>query len=248
MQATKSHNQIPHKHRFTLVELMVVLIIIGIMLAALAPAFNRLMTGNAVGAAARMVSSQLRLARSEAVSRRQYIAIIMPGNTFTPPASDTTSPYKYQSFRAAVVTHSSGTYTFDKWVEGTVWTFLPLGAVIAEADTDGYMSGSLPVPTGTDWVELIADADFKLEIPVDSNGTSKWKIEDHSALVVTGIPPAPLEEVRAVIFTPNGRCAQKTFVTILEGVAPNGTIERENKNNIRVMEINAFTGQIRYLF
>ena len=127
MQATKSHNQIPHKHRFTLVELMVVLIIIGIMLAALAPAFNRLMTGNAVGAAERMISSQLSLARAEAARRRCEVAIVM----YDDHDYDTTLP-KSSSFRAAYYTDDgkgTGT-TIWKWLPGSQETWLPTGAIV----------------------------------------------------------------------------------------------------------------------
>ena len=86
---------------------------------------------------------------------------------------------------------------------------------------------------------------------------SSWDFSDDSPLLVEdGLSPAKMIDIsgvdntnaRAVIFKPNGRCVQRTYVTIMEGVAPEGVILRENKFNIRVMEINAFTGQIRYLF
>lgn len=117
MQTLKLHNRITQKHRFTLVELMVVLIIIGILLAALAPAFNRLMTGNAVGAAERMISSQLSLARAEAARRRCEVAIVI---------YDETLP-KSSSFRAAY--NPDGTW---QWLPGSQETWLPTGAIIGQ--------------------------------------------------------------------------------------------------------------------
>jgi prepilin-type N-terminal cleavage/methylation domain-containing protein len=244
MQATKTHNRITKKQRFTLVELMVVLIIAGILIAALAPAFNRLMTGNAVGAAARMVSSQLSLARSEAVSRRQYIAVIMPGETFA--QEDTTDKnlylYRYQSFRSAIVepTGTDNEFTFKQWVQGTTWTFLPVGAVIAEANNDVIeLTTTEPrLPAGDAvWTSVDGNAYHKI-----ADGISPAKIFD--------VPLVNNSNVRAVVFKPNGRCNSRIYVTIMEGMVatPDGAIERANKSNIRVMEINAFTGQIRYLF
>jgi len=107
------------KHPFTLVELMVVLIIIGILMAALAPAFNRLMTGNAVGAAERMISGQLALARAEAARRRCDVAIvILP---------------KSSSFRAAYKPNDSGPW---EWMLGSQETWLPTGAIIGQLRTD----------------------------------------------------------------------------------------------------------------
>jgi prepilin-type N-terminal cleavage/methylation domain-containing protein len=118
MQATKTHNRITNKQRFTLVELMVVLIIVGVLIAALAPAFNRLMTGNAVGAAERMISGQLSLARAEAARRRCEVAIVI---------YDETLP-KSSSFRAAY--NPDGTTW--QWLPGSQETWLPTGAIIGQ--------------------------------------------------------------------------------------------------------------------
>ena len=231
----------PGKRPFTLVELMVVLIIIGVLLAALAPAFNRLMLGNAVQVASRMLSSQLSLARAEAVSRRQYIAVIMPGDKFSQPTTDD-NIYRYQSFRSAIVEPAGSANEFDfiEWVPGTQWTFLPVGAVIAEANNSASneldLSGSNPLPLN-DTSAWTIDGTAFFEV---SDGTTK--MYDDPAVSNSGI--------RAVVFRPNGRCADRVYVTLMEGVvsSPGGNIERENKSNIRVMEISQYTGKLKYLF
>jgi len=86
---------------FTLLEMMVVVLIITILLSVTGPAFQRLTRGNAVDASSRMIAAQLRLARAEAISRRTYVAVILPGKDFV--NRDATAIYRYQSFRAAIV-------------------------------------------------------------------------------------------------------------------------------------------------
>ena len=131
------------KRNFTLVELLVVTVIIGIIVGAVVPAFTRLMTGNAVSYGLRMTTSQLNMARTEACARRKYVAVVILDKASNAasgaylPESGTNVGYCC-AFRSCYVTKSvsggSASYTFEKWVPGTKWEYLPKGAYF-RADT-----------------------------------------------------------------------------------------------------------------
>ena len=229
---------------FTLVELLVVIVIISIILSLTAPAFTRIMVGNSVDSAARMVSSQLMLARAEAIARRKYVAVIMPGSSIQAPTTST-EVYNSQSFRTAYVEPDSGDdFKLTEWVPGTQWSFLPKGALIAALDSD---NSSLKQETDPD------DATKKIWVPkgdawTPEDGSSITSVKEDSVKVIEGATNDT--SIRAVVFKPNGRTVKRMFITVMEGICADNdsSIERKNTNNIRVMEINAYTGQVQYIY
>lgn len=246
---------------FTLVELLVVIAIMVIIMGFSVPMFSKMSFGNAVDGASRMISSQLSLARAEAVAKRQYIAIVMPGEDFEQPEDgEKTDEYHFNSFRAAIVkeTDASREFEFVKWFPGTEWGFLPKGAVIAEADGDSVESSA------TDGVECIENT-VGTEVQsrkvnsgwLDSNKLSgddpntKTIVKDGSSTSI--VEGKTNNKVRAIIFQPNGRVVggQNMYVTLVEGVAVESgssyVLTNGNKENMRLMKINQYTGKITYL-
>lgn len=241
-------NRAQHKTRhFTLIELLVVVAIMIVLLGITAPAFSKITRGRAVDTASRMISSQLMLARAEAVSKRRSIAVIIPGHYLDAPSDG--NAYQYASFRSAWVKYNEteGRYEFEDWVEGTSWTFLPIGGVVA------YIDYEKTTPTS-----LKYDSTTKSYLPSDTpnwfTGTSLLDRKDKAEEVFEGSVKmfdgqSQSKGVRAVVFKPDGRCAKKVDITLMEGVVEPGSnvIDRINEPNIHVLDVSRLTGQLKYL-
>lgn len=252
---------------FTLVELLVVIAIMVIIMGFSVPMFSKMSFGNAVDGASRMISSQLSLARAEAVAKRQYIAIVMPGTDFKQPEDGkTTDEYNFRSFRAAIVEedddNNDNTFNFKAWFPGTEWSFLPKGAVIAEVDGDADT-----MDDSSTTVECIVSPLGSGEVDT-RNLNKKWlgtdsklgqdgtytKINDtSSAKMVDGKINS---DVRAVVFKPNGQVAGGTkFVTLIEGIPtehgsdsnPEYRLTNGNIENMRLMRVGRLTGKVTYV-
>ena len=250
----KNRKQRKTRH-FTLIELLVVVAIMIVLLGITAPAFSKITRGRAVDTASRMISSQLMLARAEAISRRKYVAVIIPGHNFVAPTDGT---YHYGSFRSAFVKKITDMeYEFDGWVEGTSWTFLPLGAFVAyidyKEDTPSSLkyvveSNSYEPSDNFNWFtggesedKHQKDDDPKVKVTEKSGASGDKKFFEDGNPQTTG--------VRAIIFKPNGQCSTKVDITLMEGVLTPGSnsMERINEPNIHVIDVSNLTGQMKYL-
>ncbi|MBN2449054.1 MAG: hypothetical protein JXR77_01615 [Lentisphaeria bacterium] len=207
--------QVSIRRRFTLVELLVVMVIVVLLMAVAIPTILKVTSSSGVEAGSRMVGSQLRLARQEAITQRKHVAILFP--TLNSSGGDTVA---FTGFRPCFVVNDSGTYRFDKWVPNVPWNFVPVGTVIIEADQDGPTAAN-PDPDLSDGaITTIAD--------------------------VAGFA----NPVRAVVFRPAGRLVSlQRDVTLVEGALTPGAaspIVRNPENWIN-LEINQFTGRVRFL-
>ena len=113
---------------FTMVELIVVLVIMAVLLRLAVPVFDKMVMGSNVDIGARLVASQLRLARQYAITKREYVAVMLPEKTFDSTDSIAGSKeYRASSIRTCIC-DSSG--EFDRYINGTQWHFLPKGIYI----------------------------------------------------------------------------------------------------------------------
>ena len=221
---------------FTLIELMVVIGIMIIILSLSAPAFRKLAMGSSVDIAARMVSSQLMLARAEAISRREYIAVVMPDSSFSKDTNDV-SNYSYTAFRSAIVEKSGTDYKFKEWVPGTNWSFLPVGAIIRD------VSDSTPSIITYNSTSGKYERDASVNSFSTGGGFASIK-EDSSGDLMNGVNNTS-NTIRCIIFKPNGRTTQSSFITIKEGLTDD--LKDQLVENCHILEISQFTGQSRFI-
>lgn len=205
----------PLTARFTLVELLVVIVIMGILMALVVPAFKNF--GGGVDGAARMVGSQLRLARQYAIAHRQKVAVIMPG-----PAAGAPADKRYVGFRTA--RWNAVTNVFQG-IPGTKWEFLPKGTVIAEADNDKN-----PDQNDNPWTPK-DDTYTAVDYDEDGDGSRDY---GGGLRAVVFLPSGRLD-------------SDQRYVTITQGFFTGTQLQITNRENYAILEIDQYTGRVSYV-
>ena len=224
--------------RFTIIELFVTMVIVVILLALVAPLFERMGAGNRVNSTARIIGSQLSLARQLAQSKSSYVALILPGDVPGLPESN-----KFKIHRIAYLDDdTSGGYVFSRWAEDSKWLYLPKGCTLMEADDDAGIND------GTVYTKLPSDNNITEVDDVDLGG------------VVRGSNAS--DDVRAIVYSPTGKIAPAgttRYITIGEAswtgtswdivnpVPPTQMHTNESCANQISIEVNGFTGGLSYL-
>jgi len=211
--------------RYTLVEILIVIAIIGMMIYMGLPAFEKILTGTGVELTARNMTSKLGMARNYAISKRKTVALLMP-TTGLP------DQYCFSATRTCIVdstgSYNGGTqvttYSFQRWIEGENWDFLTVGSVIIHVDNAAGYSSTIQAHEQVDGV----------------------KCTD------IGASYSSVDNVRAIIFKPTGKidCDSSAYgdryVTIGEGAYSSAGLVRKNTKNELDIKIDKYSGRISY--
>lgn len=112
---------IPARRRsaFTLIEMLVVMVIIGVVLTLTLAPFDRLITVAGVDGGASMIATQLRACRQHAISQRSRVALLVFRSGAT------------QGIRTAQLDRNNA---FVQWTPNSSWIYLPTAAVVERGD------------------------------------------------------------------------------------------------------------------
>lgn len=143
------------RNKFTIIEILLVLLIAGILMTIALGGLGRMFGRQGASGAVRSLSAQLALARSYAVVKNTYVALLLPddNDTYSSFKTQSLSSYCYSKARICLVTNvdaapTPATAKFAGWVDGNEWQNLPLG-VCAQFDTVPPSSAPFKV-TGID--------------------------------------------------------------------------------------------------
>ncbi|MCQ2377967.1 MAG: hypothetical protein MJ016_02000 [Victivallaceae bacterium] len=221
-------------YRFTLVELLVVMGLIGLLVSLAAPAFSRINTGKAVNVGAEKLMRALEQAQALAVANRQYVGLIIPNGTrdYSSAFSSNDTPafdrgtYNLASFRPAFVFYDDSSWKFDRWVPQSQWSApMENARVVTVADRDS----SLPV-AGDDYTRGVTSVTGAL-----SSAPAFQSLN--------GIGPC------AVVFSPDGGLAATSdlFFVVQGCTVNNTTIDYTgNKTNYFILHVTRMGGKISY--
>ena len=97
-------------HRYTLVELLVVVAIAAVILGIATPAFTAMMKGGAMTSTTRELAAKIKAARSYAVTNNCYVALVFPTGTSLEDTGKT--DFYFRCYRPCIVYKNEE----DKWV------------------------------------------------------------------------------------------------------------------------------------
>ncbi|HBC85407.1 MAG TPA: hypothetical protein DCZ94_00480 [Lentisphaeria bacterium] len=234
--------------RFTLVEILIVVAIMGILMFIGLPAFEKLVKGTGAELASRNVASKIGMARSYAITTRQYVAVLMPTDEALGSGTNKLpNDYIYKGLKLCVVSanYTSGTpntFTFKRWVPSEKWDFLPTGtSIIGLKSTLGYVNGD-----ETTYPDIVDDVDlYEIDRTKYSDETATHAHGVHSP-VATG---KCVTHIRAIVFKPTGKLVGSSprYVTVGESTYNGSTLVHTGSANRIDIKIDQYTGKTTLL-
>ena len=207
------------KTRFTLIELLLVMGLMGLMVTIALPAFSRMTGNNKLDVMASNIKIALEQGQSTAVSRNCYVAVVFPNADCHADVRE----YSYGGYRLAEVTTTDGAnFVFKRWISDS-YLNRPDGAYLAEARATVLKAGSDKAAENFNNAEL--------------NGN------------VTGFLAADgIGGKSSVIFKPTGESVNnEMYLVIASGSVAGTTLKTEKPEDFRQLKLNPFTGRVEYV-
>ncbi len=126
-----------------MVEILVVVAIIGILLAASLKGFPMIFGKQGLVGSVRTLSGKVSMARSYAVTQNRYVALLIPDiSANTTAGNSDVARYLFRYSRLCYVTYTT-TYNFESWIDGQEWTQLSNGVCAYIEPASGYSINSV---------------------------------------------------------------------------------------------------------
>lgn len=215
-------------HRYTLVELLVVVAIAAVILGIATPVFTAMMKGGAMTSTTRELAAKIKAARSYAVTNNCYVALVFPtGKDW----SSVKPAFSYRAYRPCVVYKDENEdWVFDSWIDGEGWKTMNKGIIIAKDETGVSEAGDGKNPTEFYAAQIEIDSVTGKETIKSVSEATKVKLVPLGRLEsATKADDEDMQSVeRAIIFKPNGQLAgidsnKQLRFRLIEGVPVTST-------------------------
>lgn len=233
------------RRNFTLIELMAVMLLMGVLMVMMLPAFNRMIRGNKVDQATSNLKLGLEQAQARAVSSRRPVALVLPtkqSDWTTDADTRVVYPFCYGGYRLAYVEADGADWKFVRWVPDSEWKGAPDGAMLvrvlvsSDADYDTIKEG-----------DGIGSA---LSDPTDATGGKFSSLMTVKQVKVGG----NTVNVGGLVFSPYGglKSDKDMRLAVAEAVPSGSSVVYPTKDssgkpvNWLMLSINKFTGRVSY--
>ena len=230
--------------RFTLVELLVVIVIASLLMGVVLPAFTRMITGSAVDRLSSNLKLRLAQTQSHAASSRSHVALLLPNGSTSDWTDAKEQAARLGGSRMCYVNWDVDTSkaAFKSWVPDDDWTEPDRGALLIRAtDNAGNVAAEGSAQA------TLSDAGRATLLDNSASAGSK-ALKDLTGTLAGSSTSNPVN--CAVVFGPRGnvRTTADFYLVVAEGSADETKLSFPGGGalNFRALKVNRVTGKVEY--
>ena len=242
------------RRNFTLIELMVVMLLMGLIMTLMLPSFNRMIRGNKVDQLASGLKLGMEQAQSHAATSRKYVAMVLPNKMSEWSASDTgenaVRPFCFGGYRLAYVEREgakgSNLWKFVRWVPNQDWKNMPDGSLLVGVyakDKDSNYNSAFKTGKGIKaQITNPKTDDFgdRLSELKDCKADKDSTADNKGNCLIVFSPYGGVESTRDLRFVIAEAIPLSETELAFPGRGADGPV------NCLVLELNKFTGRVEY--